>query len=381
MPYAINSRPMNIRPMQTLALSVMVTILSWLPESYANTASLTQTQTQLKQLDTRINTLQHTLKNAHNKNGLLHKELANTDKKISLSVQQLISTKRDLANMRRTTDDLQEQINALNILLQQQRHALAEHVIARYKMGEYQPIKWLLNQNEPNTISRLFAYYQYVMRSHQHTLDSVLATQDNLTNTQNKWRKEILAQQTLQQELHHRQQKLTHEKLYQTALIQSLDVEIHNKQQALDESEQSRNNLTKLLKSLTEQSVRVASYPFVHMRKKLPRPIGSAGPMQSMNQGVTFFAKEGTPVMAVYSGKVVFSDWLKGYGLLLILDHGDGFMTLYANNEALFKQKGDKVTQGEQIATVGHSGGLKQNGLYFEVRQRGKAIPPLAWMS
>ena len=100
-----------------------------------------------------------------------------------------------------------------------------------------------------------------------------------------------------------------------------------------------------------------------------------------MNQGVTFFAKEGAPVLAVHSGKVVFSDWLNGYGLLLILDHGDGFMTLYANNEALFKQKGDSVTQGDQIATVGHSGGIKQNGLYFEVRQRGKAISPLAWMS
>ena len=83
---------------------------------------------------------------------------------------------------------------------------------------------------------------------------------------------------------------------------------------------------------------------------------------------------------AVYSGKVVFSDWLKGYGLLLIIDHGQGFMTLYAHNQTLFKQKGDTVTQGIQIASVGHTGGLKQNGLYFEIRQYGKAIPPLKWL-
>ena len=100
-----------------------------------------------------------------------------------------------------------------------------------------------------------------------------------------------------------------------------------------------------------------------------------------MNQGVTFFAKEGEPVVSVYAGKVVFSDWLKGYGLLLIVDHGMGFMTLYAHNQSLFKRKGDPVLQGEQIASIGHSGGLKQNGLYFEVRHRGKAIPPLEWLS
>lgn len=100
-----------------------------------------------------------------------------------------------------------------------------------------------------------------------------------------------------------------------------------------------------------------------------------------MNQGLIFFANEGMPVNAVSTGKVVFSDWLKGYGLLLIIDHGQGFMTLYAHNQSLFKQKGDNVQRGEQIATVGHSGGIKQNGLYFEIRQRGKAVPPLKWLT
>lgn len=100
-----------------------------------------------------------------------------------------------------------------------------------------------------------------------------------------------------------------------------------------------------------------------------------------MNQGVTFFADEGTAVTAVYPGKVVFSDWLKGYGLLLIIDHGQGVMTLYAHNQSLFKSKGQTVFQNEQVASVGHSGGIKQNGLYFEIRLRGKAVPPLSWLS
>ena len=122
--------------------------------------------------------------------------------------------------------------------------------------------------------------------------------------------------------------------------------------------------------------------PFIFARKKLPQPVNvDRKNVQKINQGLVFYAAEGAAVTAVYPGKVVFSDWLKGYGLLLIIDHGRGFMTLYAHNQSLFKQKGDPVNQGEQIAAVGHSGGIKQNGLYFEIRQRGKAISPLAWLS
>jgi septal ring factor EnvC (AmiA/AmiB activator) len=118
------------------------------------------------------------------------------------------------------------------------------------------------------------------------------------------------------------------------------------------------------------------------MRRKLPRPVqNNSNSFEKMNQGLMFFANEGEPVSSVYPGKVVFSDWLRGYGLLLIIDHGNGFMTLYAHNQSLYKHKGDTVHQGESIASVGHSGGILKNGLYFEVRQRGKAVPPLEWLS
>lgn len=378
MAYPTKSKCSILRPLVLLAI-----MLLWNPLGYGrNDATLVQTKTKLEQLDTRINTLQQVLKTANNKHSLLNTELASTDKKISSSIQELRNTKVDLLNKHRRVDELQARIDTLNALLKKQQAALAEHVRSRYKMGEYQPLKWLVDQNEPYTLSRLFTYYQYIMHSYQHTLDSVISTQKSLTINQDTLQKEILAQQALQEIFVSHQQKLLQEKHYQTALIQSLDVEIQNKQRALNESKQNRNNLSQLLKSLTEKSLKTATYPFVRMQRKLPHPVsGSSITIQPMNQGVTFFATEGSPVLAVHSGKVVFSDWLNGYGLLLILDHGDGFMTLYANNEALFKQKGDRVTRGDQIATVGHSGGIKQNGLYFEVRRRGKAIPPLAWMS
>jgi septal ring factor EnvC (AmiA/AmiB activator) len=106
-----------------------------------------------------------------------------------------------------------------------------------------------------------------------------------------------------------------------------------------------------------------------------PRNEGPAG-----TKGVFIRAAEGQPVLAVAAGQVVFADWMRGYGNLLIVDHGENYLSIYANNESLLKQTGDPVAAGEAIATVGASGGNEQSGLYFELRHLGKAFDPLRWV-
>ena len=343
---------------------------------------MTQTKSKLKLLDTKISNLQHTLNSAHDKNGVLNQELAHTEKKISRGIHQLRTTQQSMGAKQHKIEYLKQQVNVLNKQLLTQQYLLAKHLRARYAMGEYQPLKWLLNQDNPNTANRLLTFYQYIVQSRQHIIDGVHETKKNLTLNQEKLQQEVNEQQQLKQQLSKHQQKLEQNKLYNTAIIHSINKDIQSKQQILEEYKHNKNNLSHLLKSLTEQSTTQPQHPLIYRQKKLPRPVDVNGNhLRKMNQGLVFFANEGTPVMAVFPGKVVFSDWLRGYGLLLILDHGRGFMTLYAHNQSLFKQKGDSVNQGEQIATVGHSGGLKQNGLYFEIRQRGKAIPPLKWLS
>jgi septal ring factor EnvC (AmiA/AmiB activator) len=91
-------------------------------------------------------------------------------------------------------------------------------------------------------------------------------------------------------------------------------------------------------------------------------------------------APEGEPVRAVGAGRVVYSDWMRGFGNLLIVDHGEAFLSIYGNNESLLKQSGDMVTLGEPLATVGQSGGNEQTGLYFELRHLGRAFDPLRWV-
>nr|WP_238584628.1 peptidoglycan DD-metalloendopeptidase family protein [Legionella worsleiensis] len=341
-----------------------------------------QTQTKLKQLDAQINNLKRTLATAHDTRSILNNELANTEKQIGAGIHKLQSLQHDIKSKEQKIAELHTKAELLNNELATQQQLLASHLRARYQMGEYQPLKWILNQDDPYKISRILTYYQYIVKSRQELIDKIGETQNKLKENKDKLHHELAENQKLQNQLSLNQQQLEQNKQYHTTLIQSLNNEIQNKQHDLEEFEKDKANLSRLLKSLSQQSVVQSSKPFNQMRKKLPLPVQNVQrSLRRMNQGVTFFADEGTVVTAVYPGKVVFSDWLKGYGLLLIIDHGQGFMTLYAHNQSLFKHKGQMVYQNEHIASVGHSGGIKQNGLYFEIRLRGKAVPPLDWLS
>ena len=130
----------------------------------ADPANMNQTKAKLQQLETKIGNLQRTLSSAHDKNSLLNKELSDIEKKIGIGVHQLRNTEHDVALKQHKIADLQRQISALNEKLQTQQHLLAKHLRARYTMGEYQPLKWLLNQDTPYTTSRLLTYYQYLVQ-------------------------------------------------------------------------------------------------------------------------------------------------------------------------------------------------------------------------
>jgi len=348
----------------------------------AETTSVIQAKTQLQQLNTQINKLKETLATAQDKRGLLNQEMSVTEKEIGFGIKKMRSIQRDMDEAQKKISSLQQRVVDLNKQLTTQQQLLSKHIRIRYKMGEYQPLKWVLNQEKPYSISQLLTFHQYLVRSRQKVIDEIDTTRQNLTASQENLLTEVAEQKNLQEKLHDNQQKLEQDKHYHTVVIQSLNNEIQSKEHTLSEFEKNKANLSRLLKTLAEQSIAIAKQPFIQMRHKLPKPVHvDTQALQKMNQGVTFFATEGSAVNAVYPGKVVFSDWLNGYGLLLIIDHGQGFMTLYAHNQSLFKPKGSQVMQGEQIAAVGHTGGIKQNGLYFEVRQRGKAVPPLDWLS
>ncbi|GGI89775.1 murein hydrolase activator EnvC family protein [Legionella impletisoli] len=348
--------------------------------SYAEPASVLKTKSQLKVLEQKISRLEKALTESKDKKSILIQELATTEKAISACIQDLSKTHIAIEKNQDKINQLSQEITTLQQELKIEQIRLAKQVRTRYKVGEYQPLKWILNQENPDSISQLLTYYQYLIKAHQQSITTVKTLQAQLATRQNALSQERQEQQGLEKNLLARQEKLEGEKLYQTKLIKDLNQDINHQQQALIDVQKNKENLSRLLRDLAKKSVLSAQTAFA--KHKLPFPVAvTRNHINRINQGVMFYAKEGLSVDAVYPGKVVFSDWLKGYGLLIIIDHGRGYMTLYAHNQALFKQKGESVEQGEQIATVGHSGGLKENGLYFEVRHRGKAISPLDWLS
>ncbi|MGQ3890497.1 murein hydrolase activator EnvC family protein [Legionella sp. CNM-4043-24] len=351
--------------------------------SAADSASMLSAKNKIRELDNQISQLRQTLSNAHDKRGLLNKELAETERKIGTGIKKLRSIQNDMRVRQQKINALEQSVTELNSQLRTQQDLLARHIRVRYKMGEYQSLKWIINQDDPHSLSRLLTFHQYLVRSRQQAIDDIARTKVQLTQSQRDLKKDIAEQQIMAEQLAASQQLLEKNKEYHTAVIQSLNNDIQSREHSLSEAQRNKENLARLLKSLAQASeIKQVKQPFVQMHHKLPKPIREAGSsMEKTGQGLTFFAGEGTPVHAVYPGKIVFSDWLNGYGLLIIIDHGQGFMTLYARNQSLYRHKGSMVMQGEQIAAVGHSGGIQKNGLYFEVRQRGKAVPPLDWIS
>lgn len=352
---------------------------------FSDPTSVSQTKQQLSALQIKINKLQQTLKLAHDKRQILNTELLQTEKKMAQSNQQLQTIKMHLLASEKKASIINEQILIINRDLEHEKTKLFEHLRIRYKTGQAYPLKWLINQENPNGLQRVMIYHEYMLKQRKVIIANMQTLQQKLHGKEAQLQQEIETEQHLQQALHQHQLSLEENKQYHKTLIQTLQKDIDGKQQTLAEYQQNQRNLARILDTLIqEQRKRPSFFPSFHTNSnhKLAMPVlVNKNNIEKINQGIVLFANEGAPVMAASAGRVVFNDWLKGYGLLLIVDHGQGLMTLYAHNQSVLKKKGDTVMRGEKIALVGHSGTIRQNGLYFEVRRRGKAVSPLAWLA
>lgn len=350
-------------------------------QSVSAITSLPNTQIKLQEIEVKIARLQKTLNTSQDKQKIFHQELDHIHKRIASTQHLLAVSKNKLSDNRKIIQKLQKQVEQTSAILSNQQQQLARYLRARYQMDTSQPVKWLFNQDGPQTMDRLLTFYQYLIQFQKNSIYAIRESQTLLKRQEERLQLELRQQQQLQQQLTKQQQQLEHDTLFHQKLIHELGNHIRHTEQSLTQEQINKENLSKLLKTLVQKSAKTYG-TFHNLHYKLLRPVQSKNhAFQSMHQGVTFFAQEGAPVLAAQQGKVVFSDWLNGYGLLLIIDHGQGLMTLYGYNQSLLKSKGNFVNQGDKIALVGHTGGLQQNGLYFELRQRGKAISPMKWLS
>ena len=238
-------------------------------------------------------------------------------------------------------------------------------------------------------------YFDYLSRQRQqHIRDYSKSIQDK-REAETELNQALASQQENQASQRKQKKQLGRQRLQRNQLLAKLDREIEDQELTLTDLRSSRDRIENLLKSLGELLADIPASPgekaaFASRAGQLPWPIQGrfvASFGSSRNQGdlkwngVLISSQYGDPVRAVSHGRVVFSDWLQGFGFITILDHGNGYMTLYGHNESLFKQAGDWVAAGEVIATVGDSGGHSRPALYFEVRERGKPVDPRKWCS
>lgn len=274
--------------------------------------------------------------------------------------------------------------------LRQERAALAGQLRAAYMIGREEPLKLLLNQRDPARAGRMFAYYGYFGRARGEQIARIETAVARLGELED----ELAIEDQRLAELESRQRQeveaLDKARGERNTVLVSLQNEARTRSQALTRLNQQRAALEKLLAELRRAAARFpveSRSPFGRLRGKLTWPVDGrvlarygqtrAGAIRW--DGVLLGTKRGAPVQAIYHGRVLYADWLAGLGLLVIVDHGDGYMSLYAHNDQLYRKVGERVTAGDVIAASGDSGGRAQPELYFEIRRNGRPQDPSPW--
>lgn len=402
-------------------------MLAWPLAASANQADLKKSE--LDALKRRLQTLQQEFRSTqvHRKEAV--DELRESEQAISAAVSQLRELDTERQRTQHDVKTLTEQADAVAARIRQQQAHLAQALKGAHQRGQGGVLKRILDGADPNQTARELRYLAHLSRAQHDMIDTLRADQAQLLAL-----REAAAQKTdqlaqLQAAREAEQKKLLADKRAREQVLQKLSVQIQQQRREITTLQRNERNLTQLVERLNrlmaQQAAREAAAraraaqqakqgkqqggqsrkpvgvntetpvafrgdrPFSALKGSLRLPV----PGELMNRfgapregggvnwkGLFIRAAEGTVVKAIAAGQVVFSEWLRGFGNLIIVDHGEGYMSLYSNNESLYKQVGDRVQPGDAIATVGNSGGQSDPGLYFEMRHQSRPVNPLLWV-
>jgi septal ring factor EnvC (AmiA/AmiB activator) len=274
--------------------------------------------------------------------------------------------------------------------LGRERAELAAQLRAAYLIGREEPFRLFLNQQDPARAGRLFAYFGYFGRARAGQLAAIEGRVREIDTLDASLGSEQERIQRLEQAQKSEVSRLDKARSERGDVLANMAAESKARAVSLQRLQREQAALEKLLRELRRASQKFPTdsrSPFAGMRGKLAWP--TAGKLAARFgerragsvkwDGVLIAAARGTPVRAVYRGRVVYADWLAGLGLLIIIDHGGGYLSLYGHNEQLFRAVGDQVAPGDTIAGVGDSGGRAQPELYFEIRQAARPLDPSPW--
>lgn len=374
----------------THTLRVWLFTLCLLILTWAQATANESTEQRLEQLRQDIQALRTELKSVQNNKMTVEEQLRITEKSISKINALLRSLDKKIQLQNTELGQLeQRRINA-QTNIQQHKTALAKQVRTHYLLGKQAYLKLLLNQQQPQKLARTVAYFNYYNRARLNQIEQLNEELDELRQVEHRIKTTNAELAQDKQEKLGEKQTLEAHYQQRAALLASLNTQFKEKDSKLKRLLEDEQRLAALVQQLQSELILepIAKRPFPELRGQLNWPV--QGPMivkfgstrnigQLKWQGVVIASQAGTEVRAVSHGRVAFADWLRGFGLLIILDHGNGYMSLYGHNDSLFKEHGDWVEANEVIARVGPGSGQLGSGLYFEIRHNGKPINPTRW--
>lgn len=400
------------------------------------------TQRQLEQTQKDINELKKNLKNIQDEKSGVQKQLKSTETQMGDLEKQIKQIQDDMKKNEEELQRLDGEKKKLQGARTEQQRLIAIQARAAYQSGRQEYLKLLLNQEHPEKFSRTLTYYDYINKARLEQLSAFNETLRQLDNVEQDITAQKDQQVQQQTTLESRRQELADARKARQETLAKLNSDLKDGGRKLKDREQSQEDLNKVLKTIEETLARqareaeearqralAAERERVRRERELaergekPTPTPSkprtdySGPLVSSGEGfggafgatkgrlpwpvngrvlarfgsprgddpratwdgVLIGASAGSTVRAVHGGRVVFADWLRGAGLLVILDHGGGYLSLYGHNQSLLKDAGDTVKAGDPIATVGASGGQSTPAVYFAIRHQGRPADPSTW--
>ena len=390
---------------------VLLLLALWATAPSAWAASkVEKTKQNLEQLHERLEALKKELGSTEEKHNDAADELKQSEQAISEANRKLYELNRQHQERSKTLQNLQQQKADLESILQQQQKLLGEQLYQQYLNGQQGYLQILLQQQDPNDIARNLQYFSYISRARADLIAGIRENLDKVAKLNAETATELQQLAELKEAQEKERQELQAQQQERRKLLSKLSAQIKSQRGEIDKLKRDEKRLSELVKKLSRivpkkkpvpkkesdrPVVRNESLPnsdisgnFAALKGKLNLPVrgdiinrfGDERKDTGVTwKGVFIKSSEGSEVKAVAPGTVVFADWLRGFGNLLIVDHGDDYMTLYANNQALLKKVGEEVKGGDTIASVGNSGGNEESGLYFELRHQSKPLDPLKW--
>lgn len=355
-----------------------------------------QKQQELERVRSRIQSLASALERDRGERDELRQQLENAEKAVAEAAAQLRRQRADYDRQAASVKAAQAGRASVEKALEAQRRALARQVRAAYMIGERGQARLLLSQQSAQPLGRMMTYYDYLNRARTDRIRGIQQQAQQLAEAEQKLQQELVGLEALRAQQQQTLAALEASRGQRKTMLASLSKRISGSESEIRQLQSSEKDIQGLLASLQDVLADIPldldqnDKPFQQLRGKLPWPLRGklladygapkAGGRLSWS-GLWIAAKEGAPVRAVARGRVAYVGYMHRYGLMVIVEHDNGYFTLYGHNEAVAKTVGEWIAPGQVIASAGASGGHEESGLYFELRKGSQQVDPRDWLT